>query len=199
MRACIVGNGSSVYNSWMGEYIDGMDIVIRMHEFKNTYPADFGKKYDYGILPAPWLSEAREQITMVPDEGWLLYSFGKHKKYLNVKEVEGRQVHHFNIDDTFHEIFKTGKAPTMGLAAVLMTAIHLKPKEIYLAGFDSVANGKITQYHELSGILESDEFIGKSENNRHNYAYENKMVGVISDKFGIKIKYLWGAYDDSYI
>lgn len=186
----IIGNGPSVYGSGLGSKIDASDLVIRVHEYPAILPEDFGTKYDYGIIPGPWMERALSQITQVPDKGWLIYFLSSQKRnFPHPPAIMDRPTNIFTkeIDKFFSAILSVGMAPTRGISGIYMAAALFKPERIQLVGFDSVLSSKIVQYHPLTGVKYPDKLIGKNRNDRHDFRYERAMVAKIAEKFDVKI------------
>lgn len=186
----IVGNGPSLYEAGLGCEIDNYENVVRMHNWSTERPEDFGRKYTHGVLPGAWLRRADKQIKDVPSEAWLCYSFGKHRPVKIEGAYRGKEVHLYEqeIDDFFVETIKEGLSPTRGIAAVYMAAASFRPKQITLAGFDSVLSGKVLQYHEKHHEHYEPHLIGETKNERHDFEYEKRMLKAISQKFNVKIR-----------
>ena len=184
----IIGHGASPVGKGQGTLIDSFDTVIRMHDCDFQNEADYGSKYDYGILPAPWLNKAVSQIKRVPQNGWLLY-------YLHNQSQVKKAPHYImdkfvlaNEKDIFETLGDMELPPTRGLCALVLAAVYLKPKIIHVVGFDSLFSGICEQYHATHPYQLDEKYIGTSQNARHDFEVENNKVRFISEKFNVEIK-----------
>jgi hypothetical protein len=188
----IVGYGPSAFGKKLGNIIDSMDVVVKLHDNHILSTVDFGERYDVGILPGPWLTKALEQIQNTPDKEWLVYMFSSQRSKVGCPSaINNRQVHMYKekIDNIFQEMFDIGRAPTRGLCAVAMCIWKYQPKNIWLVGFDDVMSGELHQYHDDYPLQKYNEKeLADGECSRHNFKLEKQTLEQLSNIYNTNIR-----------
>ncbi len=193
MQVAVVGHGPSLSGAGRGAEIDACDIVVRLHNCEWQTPADYGARYDYGVLPGPWLAKALPGIVRRPARGWLLYRFDRPPQ---VRPPASAQV--ICIDRWRREIWAQGgvsnigrPSPTRGSAAILMAAQHFKPARIWCFGLDNLMAGTTAGYAyppeaPTLKILTPPDRPGLTED-RHDLAAERRMLDVAARHFNVEL------------
>ncbi len=186
-KAVIVGHGPSIIGAKKGRSIDSMP-VVRMHTCHRHKPvSDFGLRYDYGILGGSWAKYASDEIEKIPETGWLYYVLPGCKQEFDSMANRPVTAYSEEIGFYFGDMCIKRKPPTRGLCAILMTILHLKPKELWLAGFDSIITGTVTQYHnefDTEHPRIEGKYIGKSFNRAHEFDIEHSKMKTIARDTG---------------
>lgn len=187
----IIGHGPAPVGKGYGALIDSMDCVIRFHTCGNQDLTDYGTRFDYGILPGPWIDRAIKEIERVPCIGWLVYFLHNQRRpktaplFIEDKFVLTEEVY---ITKLFSDM---DLPPSRGLCSIALAAKLLKPENIWLVGFDSILEGIVMQYHpshvEKYGAM-PEEYIGRAINKRHNFRDERARLKYIAQTTGISIK-----------
>ncbi len=187
--AVVIGHGASLDGRALGPRIDGADYVVRMHDCHWQRCGDHGSRYDFGVLPGPWIDRALTQIRRVPAKGWLCYRLPSQRIREHPPSViMNRPVSEFS--STLDEITELlGRyAPTRGLMAVAMIAMKTAADEIVLAGFDSVRARRVIRYSKALRI-NPPAAEGLKRNSRHAYDLERDAIDVIADRSGCRVRF----------
>lgn len=69
----VIGHGRSPEDRTWGPMIDACDVVVRMWNWHWQHPADFGTKYDYGLIDVarPLIDRFHEHNRFTPAIGWI--------------------------------------------------------------------------------------------------------------------------------
>jgi hypothetical protein len=149
-RIAIVGPASSAFNTEMGEYIDGFDIIIRVNKSAiivggGKYKRDIGSRTDIlfhsffeneisggGPLNMELYDGQGIKYLISPRNTWagLRNTFNFYKKYCQGKRT-------FTLPKSLYKrvsIPLIPYKPTIGLTAIL-TAMQAEFKELYITGF----------------------------------------------------------------
>src|SRR5690606_35261823 len=113
------------------------DLVIRLHDCEWQDRADYGERYDWGVLNRRFPA-VLDRIVRRPAMGWLVYHLG------GGFAVTPPEPH--RIFDLMRWRQRMGVVPTRGLAAVMMAAQAFRPDEIRLYGLDAVVSGDGADY-----------------------------------------------------
>lgn len=189
MIAAFIGHGASLTGAALGPIIDGCDLVVRLHDWHWQPAADFGGRYDYGVLPGPWIGRAVAQVRHSPLRGWLVY--GWQARHRQATAPEGA----FYVDCTHVQtrLRRLGArcrvgipAPTRGLAALYMIATLPGITEIRAFGCDAIETGSTEgyAYHPALGRQDSDT------SRRHDMARERLVVDEIARASGVPIRFV---------
>lgn len=182
MRVAFVGHGASLDGAGRGEEIDACDLVVRLHDCDWQVSEDHGLRYDYGILPGPWLYRA--EVRRKPRRGWLIYCWERPRGKI---PPEGRLV---DVSAMRKELLRQGArcrigtpAPTRGLAAVEMIASILRPDRISPFGCDGLMSGRDDGYLYHSALGRQDADTAR----RHDMAAERRVIDWIADRYQVEI------------
>lgn len=146
----VIGNGPSPVGKGWGERIDVSDKVIRLHDCQYQNRADYGRRYDIGVMP-PWWQTAIKCTNRFAQSQWWLYHFGTVKELDITKrhEMFGRTVKFFDLSASNDMIRAHGKAPSgrrasasRGFAALVMASLTFPDATILAYGFDALFAGE---------------------------------------------------------
>lgn len=188
MAAVIVGHGLSLLGQKQGNYIDSFESIVRFCHVSNPTKKkwadiprseeDFGKKTNYIATQFNYMD------TIWPvDEIWIIRNFGDStwssyvplEYMMGIGKLQGYNIVVFNDIvywwyQKFLGLFPSSFRWSKGMLAVIVTAYHLRPNEICLAGFDSIKS--------------------KDPNYHHDAKSEHELIEMIADKYKINIWYL---------
>ena len=182
----VVGNGPSPAGQGWGAEIDGADTVIRLHDCHyQTDTADYGTRYDHGVLPGPWVHQAVSQLKRWPDcRWWYVYHFGTLP---DVPEVGPLQNVFVNLETLNREVAKRGRTPSCRVASLsrgfcaLMIA-HGFGRPVVAFGFDALATEGRDGWDNpaaYNAMVKRDMAMSRIYNSgaiNHDAAYENHLV-----------------------
>lgn len=190
MKVCIVGHGTSLVGSNLGSLIDDCDLVVRLKGgdlICKSAPEDYGTKFDYLVASTEILGcfDAKPRLGnwAYPKYSWYdEVSLDKAAK----KTERGIEVP-LNLCNYWNFMFRQlgGKHPNVstGCAAVIIAAHILRPKQILLAGFDTLLDPKKT-FERANGIPRS----GSGPYPNHDWEIENVLLKSISRTYEVEIK-----------
>src|SRR5690606_18855443 len=75
MIIAVIGHGPSPAGMGLGPEIDASDLVIRLHDCEWQDRADYGERYDWGVLNRRFPA-VLDRIVRRPAMGWLVYHLG---------------------------------------------------------------------------------------------------------------------------
>lgn len=188
MIAAFIGHGASLSGGALGPLIDGCDLVVRLHDWHWQPEADFGRRYDYGVLPGPWLARALTQQRRSPLRGWLVYGWQPHHRqglpegatYIDCGPL------HTRLRQLGARCRVGVPAPTRGLAALYMIATLPGVTEIRAFGCDAIEAGSAETYayHPALGVTDHDT------GRRHDMARERQALDWIAGTTGIHVRFV---------
>ncbi len=201
MRIAVIGNGPSPVGRALGAEIDACDLVVRLHDCQYQAAADYGVRYDKGVLPGPWLKTALAGVRRLPSRGWWVYAWGAVGGGLPGDAVlpPGSQVCQFW--DLFDRVRVQGKAPSGHIASLsrgfcaLAMAMRANPgAEIAAYGFDALfaADGaeewpNPEAYREMASKDMADFPVYHAKAVHHDAEMEMRMLAEIAESTNTKL------------
>ncbi len=185
-KVALVLSGSSADTANLATEIEKADYVVRLHD-SDWQPAEtHGVKYNFGVLPNPWLSMATRQIKRIPEQGWLVYewAYQKHRQVVP-PQIAGRPTYSYAPKLTA-EYFNPGLAPTRGFMAIVGCLGFFPKYQLTVYFGDSLRTGQVTEYSELFhqhrqrvwpqySWVKSNR-VSPLKPGRHDYEYESKLL-----------------------
>lgn len=141
----VIGHGPSPTDRGWGERIDRADCVVRMFDCGWQKPADYGVRYDVGVLTmrkrqAQWFGR---EATLRPTEWWA-YDQDGHGYTVETEEPQTL----LSVPEALSEARRLGGMGTAGFltltrgtAAACFAASQWRPERLVLVGFDEVRAG----------------------------------------------------------
>lgn len=142
MRVAVIGHGPSAEGAGLGSVIDGCDLVVKMHDCHWQTAEDWGRRWDFGVLPGPWSGRWERTRQSSPTSGWWAYRLQKTDRIPT--ELAGLLVVSATLKWTIPKLRRKGMgrvAPTRGLCGALMALQFASPTELVMVGFDRLRDG----------------------------------------------------------
>lgn len=168
-KSCvIIGNSGNALESKNGDFIDGLDCVIRFNHAKvDGYEEYIGKKTTIRIINVHAISGARHKLSLsssVDEENKILFSEWADDYILNLKNeilinkynidlekdvidsLKDNNTLLYNINSHFHSVDSQSQPFTSGFVGLLIALRFFD--EIYFKGFDFYSKENSTHYFE---------------------------------------------------
>lgn len=184
-RIVVIGHGASPDGRGWGRKIDAHP-VVRLHDCHWQDSKDHGSRYDFGVLPGPWLDRASKSIERVPARGWLCYMLAGRPVRMGPPAVlKNRPVSTYGT--TLESVLDPlGRyAPTRGLMAIVMGVLKTGAKEVVLVGFDGLLSGHIGPYSRACPSRPA-QGSGGARSGRHAYDLERRALADFALRAGVR-------------
>lgn len=187
LNACIVGHGPSLKGKRLGRIIDSYDRVVRLKGSSPVYGAeDYGSKVD-AVCASTELMGAFFKLSCQEYWAYPKNGFFSGPLALSVITRLGKPVMiPLQLCNEWNQVFRGLGAchnnVSTGMAAIIMAIDRWYPKEIILAGFDTLMNPEVPfdRNHEIprSGL-------GAYPN--HDWKKENELLKILEATYGVSI------------
>ncbi len=205
MSVVVVGDGPSGEGTGWGSFIDEQSAVVRLWNHHWQPPADYGRRYDYGLITAP---RNAQNAARNPARKWWYYDV-----YSKTNGTYNR-LHGLDVDVLPHKQWlseleqlgaksENGKPLKLarGFAAALATACLLKPQRMFMIGMDMLRDGvttsprygtAATSYRNATMPGHALELVdaGLEREGPHDYTAERALFDAKAAEHGIEIQ--WG-------
>lgn len=182
----IVGHGASVRG--LGKRIDEHEVVrLKDPSWQFERPHDFGSRLDYlcsSTETMPQMLDCRK----TPKEYWAQPKYGHYNKGTESQFLSRAKaplkipLELFNEwNARYVEAGMTHRNFSLGSAAIIFACEFLKPRTIFLAGFDNLMEPERLEYHKANR--------GKWVTH-HDWKTENAMLKVVAGHYGTEIRTL---------
>jgi len=152
MRVAVIGHGPSPRGMGWGEQIDSCDFVIRMFDCAWQESADYGTRYDAGVVTMSYRSLRwfTQEATRKPKSWWVHREAGAWFPFSTAAPQAFMDTSEFR--DSGLSILKDHKIAhnpslfslTRGTAAACWAIKTLSPHTLIMVGFDEVMSGQYT-------------------------------------------------------
>ena len=212
----IIGHGRSPEGQGWAEKIDACTYVIRMWDWGWQDRADYGNKYDFGLLEAhpSYLQSWRIHNKHEPEIGWIASKVTDRSNsgcQLPNKTEVFDQLEWANYGMSIGGAGSTGRLRyTRGTLAALWAMERIEPDELILVGFDSIwlryaqptdeafseayqHNPGTFSFNHYTKTVDIDGSTTKHGN--HDYAVERTVLEFYAEKHQVKLLWaqeLWG-------
>jgi hypothetical protein len=182
MKVCIVGHGPSLHLCDIVVRLKGGDLICRSN------PEDYGTKFDFLVASTEILGCFQDAAPRLGNWGYPKYSWYNEEQVERVasKCEKGIEVP-LNLCNYWNFMFRQlgGKHPNVstGCAAVIIAAHVLRPKEILLAGFDTLMD-PTKPFTRADGIPRS----GSGPFPNHDWEIEKVLLASIARTYNVEIK-----------
>ncbi len=199
----VVGHGPSGEGSGLGGEIDE-HIVVRMINSSWQDANDYGKRYDYGLFAPPM-----EDVDRIPELGWWAYDPNNTVK--NGMEANAKTEYGVTLLNHAPWVSRArllgAKSDgcsfklTRGCAAICAAISLLKPKELFLVGFDTIKAGATVSPHygpeaqaefdvRMAGKPHEFKPAGHEREGAHDFAIEKRLVETYAGENKVKVEWL---------
>lgn len=183
MKVVVVGHGPSLVGAGLGASIDGHDKVVRMKLGVRADASDYGKRLDMLVasteVPGCFINGVDNYA--YPKKGWFV------EKPLN--DLGFAVTVPINLCNMWNAWFRGlgGKHPNVstGMAAIIIAAHVYRPKEIVLAGFDTLMDNSI-RFSRNDAIPRT----GAGPFPDHDWQTEKKLLAHIEQAYSLIISQL---------
>lgn len=188
MRVCVVGHGPSLKGAKKGSDIDSFDKVVRLKGSSSVLRSeDYGEKVD--ALCAS--TEIMGTFFKVSAEEYWAYPKNGYFNFLNASNVISRlerpvmiPLEHCNYWNLrFRQMGARHPNVSTGMAAILIAIKRWTPKEVRLAGFDTMLNPSL-QFDRNHDIPRS----GDGPYPDHDWEKEKLLLTVLSNVYQVSIQ-----------
>lgn len=185
--AVIVGHGPSLKGERLGEKIDSCDWVIRLKncEMLLAEPRHYGRKTDVmcsstEVMHHLWKIRAKEYWGY-PKKGF----FNKAGVWNLSRKVEFAPIKvPLDLCNFWNQVFREMGAShpniSTGMAAILIALDELKPRKLFLAGFDKVLDPTSEGYRSTVPTAFNNN--GNSDTG-HDWKMERKFLDILCAKY----------------
>lgn len=188
MKICVVGHGPSLKGAKKGQRIDCFDKVVRLKGSASVLSTvDYGGKIDALCASTEVMGNF---FKIVSPEYWAYPKKGvfSHENAINVITRLERPVmiplEHCNYwNQRFRQMGACHPNVSTGMAAILIAIKRWLPKEIYLAGFDTLMNPDI-QFDRNHQIPRT----GDGPYPNHDWKLENQLLTVLQNVYSVSIQ-----------
>lgn len=188
MRICIVGHGPSLEGAGKGKEIDSHDRVVRLKGSNTVIDTDdFGRKVDALVASTEIMGTF---FKMNAPEYWAYPKKGFYKQQtflLNIEHLAKPVMIPIGVCNHWNNYFRTMNPChpnySTGMAAIIMAIHRWRPKEIVLAGFDTLVDPSVV-FKRHSGIPRS----GVGPLPGHDWQKENDLLKVLSNLYKVSIE-----------
>lgn len=183
---CVVGHGPSLTGANKGKDIDKHEVVrIKTGPGLLGNP-DYGSRMDYLCssteVPGTFKGSFAKEYWAYPKRGY--YDEGVIK--VVAETLPNPIIVELNLINTWNAWFRGlgAKHPNVstGMAAIIYSAHRLRPKEIILAGFDTLLNPSLP-FTRITEIPRTG--VGPFPN--HDWEVENKLLSLIEHAYELEI------------
>ena len=191
MKICIVGHGPSLEDANKGSEIDSYDKVVRLKGSNTVLGTDdFGSKVDVLVASTEIMGTF---FNMDATEYWAYPKKGHydHGTFLRViEELEKPIMLPIGLCNHWNNFFRRMGAHhpnvSTGMAAIIMAVYRWSPKEIRLAGFDTLMDPTIefSKHPEIPRSGKNKKFPN------HDWGKENELLKVFENLYKVSIKSL---------
>ena len=179
----VVGHGPSLVGAGLGSKIDSYDKVVRMKLGPKADPVDYGKRIDMLVasteVPGCFIEGVENYA--YPKKGWF------QEKPLN--DLGFSVTVPINLCNMWNAWFRGlgAKHPNFstGMAAIIISAHVYRPKEIVLAGFDTMMDNSIS-FSRNDAIPRT----GAGPFPNHDWEVEKKLLAHIEQAYSLNITQL---------
>jgi hypothetical protein len=203
MNVVVVGHGPSLKKQRLGKKIDEADFVVRLKNCSMLLAERpmYGRRTDA-------MCSSTEVLHYLPKVKAAEYWCYPKKGFYNqaslwwlekrVVPLGSKVIVPLDVCNLWNGFFRElgGRHPNVstGMAAVIIALDRLKPKKLWLAGFDNVLNPRIEGYRSTVPTQFND---GGMKDTGHDWATENRMLPYLAAKYESEISDLAGGYDIS--
>jgi hypothetical protein len=202
----IIGHGRSPEGRGWGERINAADHVVRMWNWHWQDPADYGTRYDTGVIEVhkttirDWRAHNQHQ----PESGWIASMLMRYRdmvtelprgaqiidqeKYLRLPP---RQMRGFGETGVW-------QLTRGGIAACWAISSAREGDTVVLVGFDVIKAGIALpvvdafspEYMQSGGFFGMGAYVaGKSKEGNHDYAAERELYQFMAARSGVSVAY----------
>lgn len=208
ITVAIVGHGKSPEGRGWGPKIDAADYVVRMWNWQWQGEADYGVKYDFGLIEncPSIISQFHKYNVRQPVRGWVVSDLGPYKRGLPPEAEIINQKPWTDIGTAMGGVGATKHLQfTRGTVVACWAIEHAQPgDEVVLVGFDNVYCGTALAVKDgFSDAYVADpsglSFVGYAPGRRygnHDFGIERPVMQHLADERGVKLTFsqdAWGG------
>lgn len=187
MRVCVVGHGRSLKGMGLGRTIDSFGKVVRLKGSSSVYGTeDYGSKVDAMCasteIMGTFFKQSCQEYWAYPKNG----SFSGPTAISVIARLGKPVMIPIQLCNEWNQRFRDLGAchnnVSTGMAAIIIAIDRWFPKEIVLAGFDTLMNPDV-QFDRNNEIPRSG--IGDYPN--HDWKKENELLKILEATYGVSI------------
>lgn len=199
--AVVVGHGRSPEGKGWGPRIDAARCVIRMWDWGWQDAADYGTRYDYGVIEigTGLIEKAMKHKRSDPAKGWIASLLhGKPSRLPPNSEIVDQKRWN-DIGRRLGGAGATGRLQfTRGTIATCWAIEQERWSEIVLVGFDVILAGKTLgtekdfspAYRKNPGTFSFSGWrANTSKFGNHDFKVERKVIATLAEEHGVRVNF----------
>jgi hypothetical protein len=208
----VIGHGRSPEGRSWGGRIDSCDFVVRMWNWHWQTDADYGTRYDVGLLEVhritirDWLDHNKH----IPKVGWIASMLSRYREMANElpadTKIIDQQIYLKQAHRADRGCGETGEWQLTrgGIAACWAISHARQGDKVVLVGFDVIKAGIAAPVEEAFSpeYLSSSGFFGmgaykpgKTKEGNHDYPAERNLLHFLADRVGVELHFAQDVWE----
>lgn len=206
MLTAVIGHGRSPEGKGWGRWIDNADRVIRLWNWQWQDPADYGSRYDWGLLEIhSCIGEWKQHNQRQPSQGWVASLLQMGSDLLAIVPpdaviVDQQESFLRHIPQAMRGKGETGRwhLTRGGVAACWAISTSRSGDSIVLVGFDNVNGGYALPaeaafapvYQDSPGFWGLNGYkAGATKEGNHDYPAERRLIEYLAERRGVSLAF----------